>query len=137
MPVVDINLNDVVEKPLLPDARYTLAVIKSELRQAKNPNKHTGQREWGVNCTLKPLNAPRDDYVVYKSWSLAPGSLESAEPEWSIKKFFELMKYQWSADGRFNSDDLLTFRFDADVKQTLNQETGRISPQIVKIYGPS
>ena len=134
-PMVDINLNEVVVKPPLPDARYALAIVKADLRQAAQPNKNTGQREWGVNCELRPLNAPRTDYIVYKTWSLAPGALESSEPEWSIKKFFELVHFQWGSDGKFRTEDMTTLVIDADVKQIMNPVNGRLNPQIIKIYG--
>lgn len=112
MPEVDINLDEVKEKPalhLLGMGPYTFSIVKSELTQSKEPNKRTGVKEW--NVALETVPAEQPDYKIRHWFSLAPGALESADPLFSIKKFFSTVGFQWRSDGKFNSDDLMLIRF--------------------------
>ena len=129
MPQVDIDLNAVVEKPPLPSDDYTFLIKKSELRQAKNPNKNTGQKEWMVYCELVPQEKP--DYAVFHNWVLSPGALESSQATMSIKKFFSVIGFTWSPDGRFNTEDLVNLRFVAHT--VLDNYNGRMLPKLDSI----
>ncbi len=114
---VDINLNEVVEKPPLHQmgpGPYTFLIQKTSLEQSKNPNARTGNREWNVVCTLVPEEHPT--YSARHSFSLSPGALESSSAAFSIKKFFTLVGFQWGADGKFNSEAMIGIRFKSTVK---------------------
>jgi hypothetical protein len=125
-PVVGVNLDEVVEKPPLPNDDYTFVIRKSELRQAKNPNKNTGQKEWMVFCELVPQEKP--DYVVFHNWVLSPGALESSDAPMSIKKFFSIVGFQWNSDGTFNTEDIVNLRFIGHT--TLENWNGKLNPKL-------
>ena len=112
MPTVGINLNEVVEKPRLPGGQaFTFHINEAELGMAKQPNKRTERIEALVKCKLFPLEPEWNDRVVYHTWSLAPGALESDSAVISIKKFFQVVGYKFNPDGSFSTEDLLTLRF--------------------------
>lgn len=115
---VSVNLNEVKEKPLLhADVPLTFAITKASLDIAKQPNKKTGVKEPYIKCEMVPLNPEwSDGYVVYQNWSLSPGALSSPDPTFSIKKFFEIIGFQWNPAGSFNTEDLQTIRFVGKVK---------------------
>lgn len=117
MPTLDINLNDVVEKPKLPAAQpFTFAISVATPEIAKNPNKHTGVREPLIKATLRVLDAGWEDKQFDHRWSMSPGALSSDDPVFSIKKFFTVVGFQWSPDGRFSTEDLQTLKFVGTIK---------------------
>ena len=127
MPIVDIiDLNAVVEKPPLENGDYTFSIKKAELRQAKNPNKNTGQKEWMVYAELIPQERP--DYTVFHNWVLSPGALESSQATMSIKKFFLTVGFQWDANGRFQTEEMALIRFVGHT--SLENYNGRMNPKL-------
>ena len=99
---LDINLNEVKEKPLLPaDREMTIAIIKAEVKIAKNVNAKTGQKEPYVNCEMAPLDPEwaGQDYKIYHAFGLTTGALSSPDPTFSIKKFFIVIGHDWRPDG--------------------------------------
>lgn len=127
---IGVNLNEVVEKPRLPAATpFTFAFRKAENALGKKPNKQTGKIEPYIGCEAYPLDQGWEDRCVYQNFSMAPGALSSPDPCFSIKKFFQVIGYQWKADGTFSTEDLLTVKFVATVKY--KEEAGL--PQFDKI----
>lgn len=117
MPTLDINLDEVKEKPRMPaDKYFTFQITQATVEMAKQPNKNTGKIEPYVKCTLQPLEPEWNDYKVYHNWSLAPGALESPEANFSIRKFFLVTEHNWGPDGRFSTEDLQTIRFIGTVR---------------------
>lgn len=117
MPTLDINLNEVVEKPKLPAGQpFTFAISIATPEIAKNPNKKTGVREPLVKATLRVLDDGWTDRSFDHRWSMSPGALSSDDPTFSIKKFFTVVGHQWSPDGRFSTEDLQTLKFVGTVK---------------------
>lgn len=115
-PMMDVNLDEVVEKPRLPAGQpFTFAVIEAKPGIAKEPNKKTGKREPYVSLTLTPLEPDWQDRKVYKVFSLSPGALEMDDPTISIKKFFSTVGFQWSPNGQFSTEDLVTIKFVGEV----------------------
>src|SRR6266540_2118425 len=106
---LDINLNEVVEKPLLSaDQEMTLQIIKAELKIAKNPNAKTGQKEPYVGCEIVPLDAAYAgmDYKIYHNFGLTAGALTSPDATFSVKKFFIVVGHAWRADGKFSTEEI-------------------------------
>ena len=117
MPTLDINLNEVVEKPKLPAATpLTFAITQAFQEIAKNPNKKTGVREPLIRATLRVLDDGWEDRSFDVRWSMSPGALSSDDPTFSIKKFFTVVGFQWSNDGRFSTEDLATIKFVGTIK---------------------
>lgn len=91
---IDLDLNDVVEKPLLPaDREMTFAIIKAEIKIGKQPNEKTGKQEPYFNCELAPLDpefAGRD-YKVYHIWSTTYAANEQPDATISLRKFLEII----------------------------------------------
>jgi len=116
---LDINLNEVKEKPLLPaDREMTIAIIKAEVKIAKNVNAKTGQKEPYVNCEMAPLDPEwaGQDYKIYHAFGLTPGALSSPDPTFSIKKFFIVVGHEWRPDGKFSTEELQTIKFIGKLK---------------------
>jgi len=117
MPELDINLNEVVEKPKLPAGQpFTFAIVQATPEIAKNPNKKTGVREPLIRATLRVLDAGWEDRSFDHRWSMSPGALSSDDPTFSIKKFFTVVGFQWSPDGKFSTEDIQTLKFVGTVK---------------------
>ena len=117
MPTLDINLNEVVEKPKLPAAQpFTFAIVQAFTDIAKNPNKNTGVREPLIKATLKVLDDGWTERGFDHRWSLSQGALTSDDPVFSIKKFFTVVGFQWNHDGRFSTEDLQTLKFVGTIK---------------------
>lgn len=117
MPTLDINLNEVVEKPRLPAAQpFTFAVIQATPEIAKNPNKQSGVREPQIKAQMVVLTPGWEDRKLTHYWSLAATALSSDDPTFSIKKFFQIVGFKWSPDGKFSTEDLQTIRFEGTVK---------------------
>jgi len=115
-PMMDVNLDEVVEKPRLPAGQpFTFQIVEAKPGIGKEPNKKTGKREPYVNCTLSPLEPEWNDRKVYKVWSLSPGALESDDPTISIKKFFSVIGFQWSPNGQFSTEDMQTIKFVGEI----------------------
>jgi hypothetical protein len=113
---LDINLNDVVERPLLPvDKELTFAFRKCEMAIAKNANPKTGQREPYIACELMVLDQEwagfDPPYVVFHNFSLSPGALSSPDATFSIKKFFEVIGHKIAPNGKFSTEEVATLRF--------------------------
>ena len=112
MAMIDVNLDEVVEKPRLPEnTPFTFAFESAELVQAKNANAKTGERNWMIKGTLHPLEAGWEDRKVWHNWVMSPGSLSSDDPLFSIKKFFQITGFKWGSDGKFDTNDLLNIKF--------------------------
>jgi len=117
MTMLGVNLDEVVEKPRLPEGQpFTFQFVSVEPKIAQNPNKKTGVREPYLNCKLSPLEPDWNDREIYHSFSLSPGALSSDDPLFSIKKFFLIVGFKWNPDGSFSTEDLLTLRFVGTVK---------------------
>lgn len=117
MPVFDINLDEVVEKPRLPAAQpFTFAIVTATPEIAKTPNKHSGVREAQVKATLMILEPGWEHIKFSKYWSMSQTALSSDDPCFSIKKFFQIVGFQWSPDGKFSTEDLQTLKFVGSVK---------------------
>ena len=130
MTMLDIDLNEVKEKPRLPaDKYFTFAIKSASVEMAKQPNKNTGKIEPYIKCELTPLEQDWPDYKVYHNWSLSPGALESPEPAFSIRKFFLVTEHPWGTDGKFSTEDLLAIRFVGTVKY----KEGDSRPQLDKV----
>jgi len=114
---IDVNLNEVKEKPLLPaDVELGFAIVTAEVKIAKNANKSTGNKEPYVNCTMTVLNPEWPDYKVFHSFSLSIGALSSPDATFSIKKFFSVVGYVWRTDGKFSTEEVQTIRFMGKLK---------------------
>ena len=112
MPLVDINLNEVKEKPRLPAGQdLEFAIVVANPGIAKQANKRTGNREPLISYELHPVDPEWSDRKVYGFWSLSPGALESDDPVWSIKKFFIVVGHGIGPQGNFATEDLMTIRF--------------------------
>lgn len=112
MPLMDVNLNEVVEKPRLPAGQpFTFQIVEAKPGMSKQPNKKTGRIEPYINCTLVPLEPEWADRKVWQIWSLSPGALESDDPCFSIKKFFQVVGFEWGPNGQFSTEDLLNVQF--------------------------
>lgn len=130
MTMLDINLNEVKEKPRMPaNQPFTFMVRSATVEMAKQANKKTGRVEPYIKCELVPMEADWQDYVVYHNWSLSPGALESPEPTFSIRKFFLVIDMPWGEDGRFSTEDLQTVKFVG----TLKYKEGDSRPNLDKI----
>lgn len=117
MPTLDINLDEVKEKPRMPaDKYFTFMIQQATVEMAKQPNKNTGKIEPYIKAILVPLESEWNDYKVYHNWSLSPGALESPEPAFSIRKFFLVVGHEWGTDGKFSTEDLATIRFIGTIK---------------------
>ena len=117
MPVLDINLNEVVEKPRLPAGQpFTFAIIQATPEIAKTENKKTGRREPLINAKLRVRDNGWEDREFNHRWSLSPGALEIDDATFSIKKFFSVVGFQWSPDGKFSTEDLQTISFVGTIK---------------------
>jgi hypothetical protein len=117
MPTLEVNLNEVVEKPRLPAGQpFTFAIQLAEAGIAKNANTKTGVREAQVIATLVVLDQGWEHVKFKKYWSMSPGALSSDDPTFSIKKFFSIVGYAWNPDGSFATEDLQTIRFVGTVK---------------------
>ena len=117
MPIVDINMNEVVEKPKLPAGQpLTFAITQAFQEIAKNPNKNTGIREPLIRATLRVLDNGWEDRSFDCRWSMMPGALSSDDPTYSIKKFFTVVGFQWNPDGSFSTEDLQTLKFVGTIK---------------------
>lgn len=117
MPEIDINLNEVVEKPplhALGPGPYVFLITKTSLEQSQTVNKRTGNKEWMIRCALTPQEQPT--YSLNHSFSLSPGALESSSAAFSVKKFFTMVGFQWGSDGKFNSDAMIGLKFIGTVK---------------------
>lgn len=116
---LDINLNEVKEKPLLPaDREMTIAIIKAEVKIAKNVNAKTGQKEPYVNCEMAPLDPEwaGQEYKIYHAFGLTPGALSSPDPTFSVKKFFMVVGHELRPDGKFSTEELQTIKFIGKLK---------------------
>jgi len=115
---LDVNLNEVVEKPRLPaDIELPLAIIKAEVKIGQQPNKTTGQKEPYVACEIVPLQEPwNEGYKIYHNFSLTPAALSSPDATFSIKKFFAIIGHNIRADGKFSTEEVQTLRFIGKVK---------------------
>ena len=112
MPLIEINLHEVVEKPRLPAGQdFEFAIIAANPGIAKQPNKNTGVKEPYVSCEIHPVDPTWADRKLYHIWSLSSGALASDDPVWSIKKFFAVVGYQLGEAGNFATEDLQTIRF--------------------------
>ena len=128
MPLVSVNLDEVVEKPRLPAGQpFTFSVLSCELGIAKNENKNTHQREPLIKAVLTPMETGFDHVKVYQTWSLSPGALSSDDPTFSIKKFFLSIGRKWNSDGTFSTEDIATFRFIGTVKYEEGNNFPRLS----------
>ena len=117
MPTLEVNLNEVVEKPRLPAGQpFTFAIQLAELGIAKNANPKTGNREAQVIATLVILEQSWEHVKFKKYWSMSPGALSSDDPTFSIKKFFTIVGHTWNPDGSFSTEDLQTLKFTGTVK---------------------
>jgi hypothetical protein len=117
MPTLDINLDEVKEKPRMPaDKYFTFMIKQATVEMAKQANKNTGKIEPYIKAVLSPLEADWNSYTVYHNWSLSPGALESPEPAFSIRKFFLVVGHEWGSDGKFSTEDLMTIKFIGTVK---------------------
>lgn len=118
MPMVDINLEEVKEKPLLPAGqRIRFAIIKCDLQIAKNENKQTGQKEPYFACKMRVLNPEWQEsggYEVYHNWSTSPGALSSPDATFSVKKFFIVIGHQFGS--KLSSEEFETIQFDGEIK---------------------
>ena len=129
MPLVDINLNDVKEKPRLPAGQdLELAIVKATPAIAKNANKHSGVREPYIACEVRPVHPDWADRIIYWNPSLAQGALESDDPVFSIKKFFLVVGHQ-TPTGNFSTEDLQTIRFIGQIKY----KEGENRPNLAKV----
>ena len=117
MTTLEVNLNEVVEKPRLPAGQpFTFAIQTAQAGIAKNPNPKTGNREAQLIAELVVVD-PSFSHVKFKKyWSMSPGALSSDDPCFSIKKFFTVVGYNWNPDGSFSTEDLQTLRFVGTVK---------------------
>ena len=111
-PMIDVDLNSVVEKPRLPEnTPFTFAFESAELVQSAKENKKTHQREWMIKGTLHPLDPGWEDRKVWHNWVITPGSLESDDPLFSIRKFFSVTGFKWGSDGKFSTEDVANVKF--------------------------
>lgn len=118
MEIQDINLEDVVEKPLLPaDREMTIAIVKAEVRIGKEPNKKTGQKEPYINLEMSPVDPEYagQDYKIYHAFGLTMGSLTSPDPTFSVKKFYQVIGFV-PQGGKIRTEDLQTLQFVGKVK---------------------
>ena len=130
MPLVVINLDEVVEKPRLPAGQpFTFSFLSCELGIAKTENKNTHQKEPLIKGVLSILDPGWEHVKVYATWSLSPGALSSDDPTFSIKKFFLAVGRKWNPDGTFSTEDMQTFRFIGTVKY----EEGNNFPRLAAI----
>jgi len=117
MPTLNINLNEVIEKPKLPAAQpFTFAIQLAVPDIAKNPNKKTGVKEPLIKATLQVLDTGWEDRKFDHRWSLSQAALSSDDPVFSIKKFFTVVGQAWNSDGSFSTEDLQTIKFQGTVK---------------------
>jgi hypothetical protein len=117
VPTLDINLNEVVEKPKLPAAQpFTFAIVQAVTDIAKTPNKKSGVREPLIKATLRVLDNGWEDRGFDHRWSLSSGALSSDDPCFSIKKFFSVVGFSWNPDGKFSTEDIQTLKFVGTVK---------------------
>ena len=117
MPTLEVNLNEVVEKPRLPAGQpLTFAIQQAEAGIAKNANQKTGIREAQVIATLVVLEQGWDHIKFKKYWSMSQGALSSDDPTFSIKKFFTIVGHTWNPDGSFSTEDVQTIKFAGTVK---------------------
>ena len=141
MPVANVNLDEVREKPPLPLGQPLTFGFKQPptLEQSQQPNKKTQQREWNVKCQLVPLDpqwlGSGFDYTVYHNWSLAPGALSSPEASFSIKKFFAIVGFKWNSDGSFSTEEMSMLRFVGTLKA--GKAPNEAFPQLDKVLGPA
>lgn len=132
MPLIDVDLNAVKEKPLMPAGQmFTFQIISALPEQAKNPNKKSGKHEWQVATGFKPLDVGWEDRELKHWWSLSEGALSSPDPTFSIKKFFEIVGFPWSSDGKFNTDDMQIIRFIGTLKYGKDRPTLPVLATIV------
>lgn len=115
---LDVNLNEVVEKPRLPaDMELAMTIIKAEVKIGQQPNKTTGNKEPYVGCEIVPLQAPwNDGYKIYHNFGLTPAALSSPDASFSIKKFFAVVGHNTRPDGKFSTEELQTINFIGKVK---------------------
>jgi hypothetical protein len=114
MEIAEINLNEVIEKPLLPaDREMVLAVIKAEVRIAKTENSKTHQKEPYIACEMTPMDPEwaGKDYKIYHNFGLTDGSLRSPDPTFSVKKFFLTVGHPIRPDGKFSTEEIQTIQF--------------------------
>jgi hypothetical protein len=119
MEIADVNLNEVVEKPLLPaDREMTIAIIKAEVKIGQQPNKKTGQKEPYINCEMAPMDPEwvGKDYKIYHAFGLTAGALSSPDPTFSVKKFFQVINHPLAANGKFSTEELQTLQFVGKLK---------------------
>lgn len=117
MPTVDINLNEVVEKPRLPAGQaLPLGIMQATLEMSKTVNKNTGKIEPLVKAILYCTDPEWADRKIYQNWSMAPGALSSDDPTFSIKKFFAIVGFKYNSDGTFSTEDLSTIQFVGTIK---------------------
>ena len=103
MPKVDINLDDVKERELLPvNTPFTFGFRVARLEPTKDQTSHN------VYAELVPEESGGD--VVFHRWSLKPGALSAISPTISIKKFFETVGFKWDPTG-FDTEEMLMVRF--------------------------
>jgi hypothetical protein len=134
---MDVNLNEVVERPPLPNRDWTFTIVKAVPMEASKENKRTGRKEWYIHCELKPLEpeaqSAQGGGTVFHNWSLSPGALEASDATMSVKKFFELVEFPWGPNGKFNTDDMLNIRFVGTTE--LETYNGRMNPKLKKVIG--
>ena len=119
MEIADVNLNEVVEKPLLPaDREMTIAIIKAEVKIGQQPNKKTGQKEPYINCEMAPMDPEYvgKDYKIYHAFGLTAGALSSPDPTFSVKKFFQVINHPLAPNGKFSTEELQTLQFVGKLK---------------------
>lgn len=119
MEIAEINLNEVIEKPLLPaDREMVIAIIKAEIRIGKTENAKTHQKEPYINCEMAPLDSEwaGQDYKIYHAFGLTDGSLRSPDPTFSVKKFFLVIGHPIRPDGKFSTEELQTLQFVGKLK---------------------
>ena len=130
MPIVEVNLNEVKEKPRLPAGQdFEFVIVKANPAIAKNANKHSGVREPYIACEVRPVHPDFADKLIYWNPSLAQGALESDDPTFSIKKFFAIVGHPLNPQGGFSTEDLMTIRFIGQVKY----KEGESRPNLAKV----
>jgi hypothetical protein len=135
MEIGDINLDEIKEKPLLPaDREMTLAIIKAEVRIGKQPNAKTGQKEPYINCEMTPLDPEwaGQDYKVYHTFGLTMGALQSPDPTFSVKKFYQVLKFVPESN-KIRTEDLQTLQFVGKLKYDDKRPT---LPQLAAVMRP-
>ena|SRR3990167_3918730 len=131
MPMVDVNLDEVKERPRLPAGQnFTFMIVKANPAIAKNANKHSGVREPYIACEVRPVDSEWADKVIYWNPSLARSALESDDPTFSLKKFFLVVGHAWTPQG-FATEDLMTIRFIGQVKY----KEGESRPSLSRVLG--